>query len=387
MIKDKILKKRIDTIVKIVLLIIIVLLLIHNYLLQKDKYQNNVPSPNGNVDIIDIKCDDRKCTVVPNNDDNNKSMNIEKLSFAQNKISIKEDGTLVLVPIIKPNSSIGAKLIWSSSDPSVVSVDANGKITALKEGTAVITVKSADGKSSTCVVNVVLNEKKIKEVELNPKKMSLKAGETEIIAAKVGPETATERDLVWTSSDSSIARVDSNGYVTGLKSGTVTITAKSKDGKVYATCTVTIVGSDETIDVYDNDKDPITWNGSTNLNIFTRSIYDIEGIIAPEDENTYQFVVRNSTKQVIKYSINFIETNPFKINMNYKLKKNDTYLFDKYTKPSNLKVIDVVLNPNENDTYYLDWKWISSSNDTQIGSNPEAKYGFKIEVKAESIDE
>ena len=40
----------------------------------------------------------------------------------------------------------------------------------------------------------------------------------------------------------------------------------------------------------------------------------------------------------------------------------------------------------ESDTYYLDWKWISSSNDMEIGTNPSASYGLQIEVKAESVN-
>ena len=87
----------------------------------------------------------------------------------------------------------------------------------------------------------------------------------------------------------------------------------------------------------------------------------MDGKIAPESSNTYQFVVKNSTKNKLKYEINFIETNDYNINMQYKLKKNDTYIIDHYVKPSELSVNDMILNPGENDTYYLDWKWISSS--------------------------
>ena len=46
----------------------------------------------------------------------------------------------------------------------------------------------------------------------------------------------------------------------------------------------------------------------------------------------------------------------------------------------------MLLNPDENDTYYLEWKWISSSNDNSIGQNPEAKYGLKIEIEAEGTN-
>ena len=61
------------------------------------------------------------------------------------------------------------------------------------------------------------------------------------------PDNATNQELIWTSSDPTIATVDSNGKVTGVKEGTVTITAKTPDGGVKATCTVTVENIDEDI--------------------------------------------------------------------------------------------------------------------------------------------
>ena len=89
----------------------------------------------------------------------------------------------------------------------------------------------------------------------------------------------------------------------------------------------------------------------------------------------------------MKYSISFIEDNPYNINMKYKLKKNDTYIVDHYVSATELNIADIKLNVNTGDTYYLEWKWISSSNDTEIGANPDSKYGLKINVEAESTND
>ena len=128
----------------------------------------------------------------------------------------------------------------------------------------------------------------------------------------------------------------------------------------------------------------ITWKATTQAEIFTNSMYELNDKIAPESSNTYQFIVKNGTNYAVNYNINFIETNPHKINMKYKLKKNDTYLIDHYVSASQLNQANLILDPNNNDTYYLEWKWISSDNDTQIGETPNAKYELKIEVKAVS---
>ena len=73
--------------------------------------------------------------------------------------------------------------------------------------------------------------------------------------------------------------------------------------------------------------------------------------------------------------------------MKYKLKRNNTYIVDHYVSYNELNISDIILNSKASDTYYLEWKWISSDNDTEIGKNPDSKYDLKIEVKAESIDD
>ena len=138
------------------------------------------------------------------------------------------------------------------------------------------------------------------------------------------------------------------------------------------------------VTVYDND---VTWHGMTQAKIFTNSMYQIEDVIAPESSNTYQFVVKNSADFKLKYNINFIEKNPYNINMKYKLKKNDTYLVNHYVSASELNLTNLILNSSDNDTYYLEWKWVSSDNDTQIGKEQDAKYGLNIEVRAESTND
>ena len=473
--KDKEMNKKIDLIIRVVLIIVIILLLIHNcsLLRDRDKYKN-APVPNGNIDIIDIKCDSSgKCTKptpIPNNGGKTIKQ-ITSITFAQEKFAVKTGGKLKLIAIIKHSELASSKLTWSSSDPSIATVDANGVVRGLKEGEVTITVTSSNGKTAKCTVIVTNETVNVDSITLNPSSLTMFVGDTNQIAAIIKPDNATERDIVWSSSDSSVVSVDENGVIKGLKAGTATITVKTIDGKVVATSTITVkevpvesitfdsddisvkVGNtaqinatvkpdnatdkeliwttsdssiatvdstgkvtgkkvgvvtiiarttdgtvqqtvtitvemnynDDEVNVFDEDKDPITWNGSTDLNIFTKSIYNVDGFVAPESENTYQFMVRNDTNYRIKYTITFDESNDYEINMKYKLKKDSTYIISEYTSATLLAVPEYYLDPGENDTYYLDWKWISSSNDTSIGANPNASYGLKILVDAESV--
>ena len=311
---------------------------------------------------------------------------IESLSFSQDNVSVKKGDTQKLIVTIKPSELSSSKLTWESSDKNIVTVDSNGNIKGINVGKATITVTSSNGKKATCTVNVTTDEVKVDEIILTPTESTITEGDTAQIIAEIRPENATNRDLVWESSDPTVATVDSKGFVKGLKNGVVTITAKTKDGKVVASVELTIEKEIEEFSVYDNEHTSLTWNGSNDLKIFSKSSNTMDGKIAPESSSTYQFDVKNSTKFNLKYQIKFIETNEYGINMQYKLKKNDTYIIDHYVKANELNVSDVLLNSKETDIYCLEWKWISSNNDTNIGKNPDAKYGLKIEIVAEGAN-
>ena len=133
------------------------------------------------------------------------------------------------------------------------------------------------------------------------------------------------------------------------------------------------------IKVLDNNK---TWKDQENINIFNDSTYVVKGKIAPESTGTYQFIVKNSTKYNVKYNVTFSETNNYHINMKYKLKKNNEYIIEDWVTYSELAQSNIRLNTSSSDTYYLEWKWFSSSNDNSIGEDINSKYGLSIEIRA-----
>ncbi len=130
---------------------------------------------------------------------------------------------------------------WMSSDPSVASVDGNGFVSGLSAGTVTVTaiVNGEGGMSSvTCAVTVTAIPTTI---TMNTGDASIYPGET----VQMSASTNDGSTITWTSSDSSVANVDGNGLVTGLKSGTVTITASANG--TTATCTVNISSVGTTI--------------------------------------------------------------------------------------------------------------------------------------------
>ena len=125
---------------------------------------------------------------------------------------------------------------WTSSKKSVATVDKNGKITATsKEGTAVITVTLASGKTAKVTVTV----KMIKTTKLTkvPKTLSLTTGKKYTLKPVVTPSNSQEK-VTYKSSNTKIATVSSTGVITAKKVGKVTITVQS--GKQKATVTLTV---------------------------------------------------------------------------------------------------------------------------------------------------
>ena len=148
--------------------------------------------------------------------------------------------------IVKPSNYKQNQLIWSTDNPSVVSVDQSGEITANKEGTAVITVMTNDKLfSDQCIVTVV---KKIhpSSVLLDKETMPLRINETFRLFAVVRPDNASNKNIIWTSENYEVASVNSAGRVTGIKPGVTNITATTEDGGYTDSCKVTVLFDDVT---------------------------------------------------------------------------------------------------------------------------------------------
>ncbi|MCQ2801860.1 MAG: Ig-like domain-containing protein, partial [Bacilli bacterium] len=140
---------------------------------------------------------------------------------------------------VEPDNATFPEVKWSSSNEKVAKVDQNGNVTCVKEGVATITVINEDsGLSATCVVTV--SKIDVESVAINKETLDLVVGNNETLVATVSPDNATYKDVTWSSSDTSVAKVDANGKVTAVAPGTATITVKTNDGEKVATCTVTV---------------------------------------------------------------------------------------------------------------------------------------------------
>ena len=143
-----------------------------------------------------------------------------------------------LISNISPSNASNKDVTWRSSNTSVATIDQNGKITAKKIGTTIITA-STSGYSATCTINVV-NTIDLKGITINKTSLTLKEKNSETLKITFNPSNATNKKITWKSSNTSIATIDNNGTVKALKPGSTTITAVSNDGGYVATTKVTV---------------------------------------------------------------------------------------------------------------------------------------------------
>lgn len=146
--------------------------------------------------------------------------------------------SLALQATVLPEDADIKEVVWESGNTAVATVDANGKVSPVAEGTAVITAaaKGTD-KSASCTVTVTYKD--VESVTVSPSTMSLYIGEKGSLTATVQPEYAKDKTVTWASADESIATVSQNGQVTAVAIGTVEITATA--GQKTGKCTVNVI--------------------------------------------------------------------------------------------------------------------------------------------------
>ena len=158
------------------------------------------------------------------------------VTLDKSEISLPEGESVTLTASVAPSYASNKEVTWSSSNTSVATVDASGKVTAVKGGSAIITA-NAGGKTATCYVTVTA---KVTGVTLNKTEIALMEGESVTLTASVAPSYASNKEVTWSSSNTSVATVDASGKVTAVKAGSATITVTTCDGGFTATCAVTV---------------------------------------------------------------------------------------------------------------------------------------------------
>lgn len=243
--------------------------------------------------------------------------------------------TLSVASTTPENADKDYSISWISNREDVVTVS-GGMLTALKEGSTVITARltSAAGTfERTCTVTVNAATEKLTGITVEPAGMNLKAGETGVIQVTPVPVGASLGEKIYSSTNTSVAEVDKTGRVTAKKSGTAVITITA--GGFTKQCTVTVTnplvsfslnrtvttilaGSSETLVITTTPTNPdaytINWT-SDNTSVATvdsnGKVSGVSGgtatITATINEIQKQCVVKVEEKAAASYTVRFID--------------------------------------------------------------------------------
>ncbi|MBQ9582895.1 MAG: Ig-like domain-containing protein [Bacteroidales bacterium] len=163
---------------------------------------------------------------------------ITALEVDPGTVSLTEGEKLSLKVNVTPSDAHYLYVTWSSSNESVAKINKAGTLKAIAPGSATITA-ALDGVTGTCSVTVAENVTPVSGIHLGSPSITMGIGSTETLIATIEPAEAVNREVIWTSSDESVATV-SGGVVTAIGDGECDITATSADGGFRDVCHVIV---------------------------------------------------------------------------------------------------------------------------------------------------
>ena len=238
---------------------------------------------------------------------------VESVSLNTTYSNLNVGDTLKLTATINPSNADNKNVKWTSSDPSVATVDSNGNVKGIKTGIATITVTTEDkAKTAICTVNVVSN--KVTGITLDKTNYILHIGDSLAITPTITPSTATNTNYVVTSSNSDVVSVKNN-IITANNLGEATLTFKTEDGGYTVTAKVTVTNEDKDIYVDESlrlegnilSKIDLNNNLVSNLKNKITTNYDITVINIDGEELSDDDKVGTGTKIQFKQNGNIVD--------------------------------------------------------------------------------
>ncbi len=210
----------------------------------------------------------------------------QSITLNLSELTLYEDEIGELSATVLPEETNNKEVTWSSSDTAVATVDSSGKITPVSAGQTTITVTAKDGsgKKASCKVTILQH---VKSLGLNYNSLVLYNGETKQLTATISPSTASNKNIVWKSSNDAIVSVNQSGMLTALSKGKVQITATSEDGGKIAACDVEVR----------QQVTSVTLN-HTNKTLYVNESLKLESVVVPDDANNRSVTWSSSNSSV-----------------------------------------------------------------------------------------
>ena len=190
---------------------------------------------------------------------------VTRIAVASSEKEVAVGQTISLTASVLPEDAAMQDVTWASQDEKIATVDGNGNVTGVKRGNARITATAKDGSNIRASISIQVTQN-AEEITLDKTELTVDAGRSAVLKATVLPKDTNNKNVVWTSSDENVARVNADGRVTGVALGECEITCTDKKtGTVQASAAVhvqqpvTKVAFGEAPVVYAGETAQLTW--------------------------------------------------------------------------------------------------------------------------------
>ena len=184
------------------------------------------------------------------------------LNLDKTEASMKASETLPLVAEAGPSTATDTSVGFSSDNMDIATVDSEGVITAVAVGEANIKAFAKDGSGLYKICKITVVPTLMGSIELDNSSLTLRANREAKLTAQIFPVTTTNKEIIWSSSNSSVATVDSEGNIVTKYKGNATIKATAADGSgVMASCELTVLPP---LAGDSNDNDVVTITDAVN---------------------------------------------------------------------------------------------------------------------------
>lgn len=167
-------------------------------------------------------------------------VNATKITITPSSKTIEVGGEILLVATIEPSNTTDKSIKWTSSNNTIATVSSTGVVTGKSAGKATIIAATSNGKKAISIITVKEASSTPQPtptiiypsgISVNPASLSIELGEKRTLSATISPSNATNKNVTWSSSDSTIVEVNSKGLITAKKVGKAIITVKTSNNK------------------------------------------------------------------------------------------------------------------------------------------------------------
>ena len=166
---------------------------------------------------------------------------LQEFYITSAKSLITKGESVQLTAHFRPSDYANKNVTWESENPDVATVDENGKVTSITEGTVTIKATAQGNTDFTDTITITVDPIKVTSIEITGNTAEyLLPGNTVQLSATSKPDNADDKTIVWESDNEKVATVDQNGLVKAVKQGTTIIRAKNEVSGAFSEVRITV---------------------------------------------------------------------------------------------------------------------------------------------------